>query len=100
MKRNSVCKRRSFRTQQVNQDTFLWTALLAQYALVAHVWRRYTEICSSYRLTAGSFSLQLHLCRFALHTGSHQAVFHCSDTKEICSAYRPTAGTISLPLHL
>ncbi|DBB03005.1 TPA: hypothetical protein ACH3X1_013453 [Trebouxia sp. C0004] len=60
----------------------------------------YTEICSSYRLTAGSFSLQLHLCRFALHTGSHQAVFHCSDTKEICSAYRPTAGTISLPLHL
>jgi hypothetical protein len=39
-KRNSVLKRRSFRTQQVNQHTFLCTASLAQKALAAHVWRR------------------------------------------------------------
>ncbi|DBB02981.1 TPA: hypothetical protein ACH3X1_013570 [Trebouxia sp. C0004] len=32
------------------------------------------------RLTAGSVSLQLHLWRFALHTGSQQAVCHCSCT--------------------
>ena len=36
-----VCvKRRSFRTQQVNQHNFLCTASLAQKAFVAHVWRR------------------------------------------------------------